>query len=329
MAETPASTPLENSAPSPAPRQQELWVVAGLAVAALICVSGLAIALVVLLGRSQGASAPIQISNIGNSAPAAVEPAPRTAPAAAAGIQRPYEPAKPQADRVSAMDRSQPALPGVLATPTITSGQRKVALTRADPASPPSPNIEPTPDPRKVFFRVRADAASLYRGEKALPMPVRYNADAQGRVKGVFAAREAAGPDAAKFSYAQDVPFVEAGVRGQSLDVQLGTPRKTAAVDGFRAPKEFQFFTAKLTIANQGTQAVPLSVGNVEVCDTDGVCYLANPELVVGAWPEAPLAPGAQIAAELSFLVPESSPLKELSVQEGPGQSARVPLQAR
>ncbi len=317
----PQNSPTTES-PSRPKAGQEFWALAALGSAALICLSLLAVALaVVLRGNSGGTAAPVQnIANIGTTAP--------NPGVNAGGIQRPAEPTKPQSERASAMDRTQPALPGVVATVTPQGGLRKMALTRADPPSPPSPSILPTPDPRKVFFRVRADAASLYQGQKALPMPIRYAPDAHGKVAEVFASHEPAKTDP-RFSYAPDVAFTESGVRGHSLDLQLTQPRKTSSVDGFRAPQGFQFFTAKLRMGNQGAQPVAVRVDDLEVHDADGVRYLVNPELVVGAWPAPALAPKAEALVEVSFLVPESSPLKELAVQEAPGQWALVPLQAR
>jgi hypothetical protein len=324
MADTPES-PTPPIAPSPK-LGQEFWALVALGAVALICFTLLAVGLALILSRNAAAPAPIQISNIGNSA----------APAAAAaqgmpGIQRPSEPVKPQSERASAMDRTQPALPGLLASPTPPSSQRQVAFTRADPPSPPSPPL-PTPQPvsdaHKIYFRVRADPTNLYGGQKALPMPVRYVAGIDGKVNGVFASKDVSA-SADRFSYSPDVPFAESGVRGAVLDIQLSQPRKTSSVDGFRAPKGFQFFTAKFHISNEGANAAALKVDDLEVHDSDGLRYLANPELVVGRWPDPSLAPAAVLDAEMSFLVPETSPLKEIAVQEAPGQMAVVPLQAR
>ena len=319
----------KSETPSPMPRQsREFWAVIAIVVVAFVCLTLLGVGLIFVLSRTGGSNSPVQnISNIGTVPP---PPAPTPVP----GIHRPYDAAKGQNERASAMDRTQPALPGLLASPTPQSGQRKLALTRADPPSPPSPALLPTPDPKKVYFRVRADPNSLYGGQKPLPMPVRYAPDAHGKVTAVFASREpaaaaAATPDTERFSYAPDVSFAESGIRGHALDIQLGKPRKTASVDGFRAPKGFQFFTTSVHISNQGAQPVVLRVDDLEVHDTEGLRYLPNPELVVGAWPAPSLAPAAELQADLSFLVPESSPLKELTVLEAPGQWAQVPLQAR
>ena len=329
MADSP--TPSSNtespaSVQTPRPKMgQEFWALIALGIAALICVTLLGVAMAFLL---RGNSVPnISVGNV-NTAPAPVVAAP-VAPVAPSGIQRPSEPAKPKDERASAMDRTQPALPGVLATPTPPGGQRQIAVNRADPPSPPSPSPQPTADARRVFFRMRADPNSLYGGQKPLPMPVRYSPDLHGKVSEVYAARDGAQTDAERFSYAPDVAFAESGVRGVALDIQLSNPRKTASVDGFRAPKGFQFFTAKVRVSNQGSQPVVLKVDDLEIHDADGLHYLANPELVVGEWPSPSLAAGAEVQAEMSFLVPESSPLKEMAVQEAPGQQALVPLQAR
>src|SRR5262249_7631956 len=149
---------------------------------------------------------------------------------------------------------------------------------------------------------------------------VRYSPDIHSNVAAVFAAKEPPKADP-RFSYSPDVAFAESGSRGKSLDLQLSNPRKTSAVDGYRAPKDFQFFSAKLSMKNQGAQPVALRLDDLEVHDADGVRYLANPELLVGAWPEPTLGAGAEAQLELSFLVPESSPLTELAVQEAPGQA--------
>lgn len=327
MADSP--TPSSNSEnPNPRPKMgQEFWALIALGIAALLCVTLLAVALAYLL---RGNSTPT-LSNVGNvTMPAvAAAPAPAPAPALPSGIQRPYEPAKPKAERESAMDRTQPALPGVLASPTPQGGKRQIALTRMDPPSPPSPSPQPTADPKRVFFRMRADPNSQYVGVKPLPMPIRYSPDLHGKVSEVYASRETAKPDTERFSYSPDVAFTESGVRGSALDIQLSAPRKTSSVDGFRAPKGFQFFTAKFRVSNQGSQPAVLKVDDFEIHDSEGVRYLANPELVIGTWPAPSLGAGAEMQAELSFLVPEQSPLKELAVQEAPGQTALVPLQAR
>jgi hypothetical protein len=200
--------------------------------------------------------------------------------------------------------------------------EHRTARQLVDPISPPSPATG------QVFFRLRAEPASHYTGNKALPMPVRYSPDIHGNVAAVFASQDSAKADP-RFSYAPDVAFTESGSRGKSLDLQLSNPRKTSAVDGYRAPKDFQFFSAKLRIANQGSQPVALKLDDLEIHDADGVRYLANPELLVGSWPEPSLGAGAEAQLEVSFLVPEASPLTELAVQEAPGQALLLPLQAR
>jgi hypothetical protein len=319
MADAPNSPNTES--PSAPKRGQEFWAVVVLGVTALVCFSLMAVGLALILGR--GNSAP-SISNnpVINMAPPVVAPQAGTL-APPTGIQRPSDAVRPQNERIPAMDRMQPALPGAvgeLASPA----RRKAALNRADPPALPSP---PSPEARKVFFRVRIDPATLHPGSR-LPMHLPYEPDAQGNAAVVAVSREPEKVDE-RFSYTADVPFAESGIRGQSLDLQLTQPRKTATVDGFRAPKGFQFFTAKLHIRNQGAQPVALRVDDLEVHDAEGVRYLANPDLVVGTWPAPSMAPSAEAEVELSFLVPEESPLKELAVQEAPGQVALVPLQAR
>ena len=321
MAESPSSSTAEGPK-----RSQEFWAVAALGVAAVVCLSLLAVSLVLILSRNSApaaAQAPIQFSNFGN----VVSPQPVAAasPSAAKdGIHRGDE----QSARAAAMDHTQGALPGQAPVPLPDWSRRKLALTRADPPSPPSPQNIINPD--KVFFRVRENPASYYQGQAPLPMPIRYAPDAQGKVAQVFAAKDAAATaDADRFSYTADVPYSDSGIRGESLDLQLTQPRKTASVDGFRAPKGFQFFTAKLSLANQGAQPLHLSVDDLEVHDEDGVRYLVNPELVFGSWPDPALAAGASTQVELSFLVPEEAPLKEMAVQEAPGHVVLVPLQSR
>jgi hypothetical protein len=305
MAEEPSSS---SSVPSPR-RGQEFWAIVTLGVTALICFGLMAIGLALIFSR--GAAPSINNSTVVNAA------GPATAPALTpTGIRRPSEPSEQMA----------PALPGAKLGGLPAQGvQRKIAITRADPPSPPSP---PTTDPRRVYFRVRSQPAGLFPSNDAPPMPVRYAPDMRFNVAAVYASPEPEKKDE-RFSYTPDVVFTESGTRGQSLDLQLTQPRKTAAVDGYRAPKGFQFFTAKLHVGNQGAQPVALKVDDLEVHDAEGVRYLANPELVVGVWPSPSLAPKASLDVEISFLVPEESPLKELAVQEAPGQTALVPLQAR
>lgn len=322
MAETPDSPKVESLVASK--RSQEFWALIVLGATVLVCFTLMAIGLAMVLTRSGGGSS-INNAPVINVAPAVapvvVQPTP--------GIQRPYDSAKSKNERASAMDRTQPALPGVLATPTPNGGQRKLAFTRADPPSPPSPALQPTVDPKRVNYRERADPDMIYKGQKPLPMPVRYSPDSKVKALEAFAAPDPAVPDPQRFSYAPDVAFAESGIRGQSLDLQLSSPRKTSTVNGLRAPKGFQFFTAKLRILNQGAQPVVLRVDDLEIHDAEGVGYLANPELVMGALPEPSLTAGAEAQVELSFLVSDSVPLKELAVQEAPGQMALVPLQAR
>jgi hypothetical protein len=302
MAEAPDSSDIASSAGK---RGQEFWAIAALGVTAIVCFSLMAIGLALIFSR--GASAP----SINNSTIVNAAPAPATANSGA-GIQRPSEPAKAP---------SHPTLPGgALTVGNAGGGQRAVAMNRADPPSPPSS------DPRRQFSRVRADPSSLYP-DKRLPMRMPYAPDAHGSVAAIVDGQP--GQTDERFSYAPDVSFAESGVRGQSLDLQLTQPRKTATMGGFRALKGFQFFSAKLRIVNQGAQPVVLHLDDLEVHDAEGVRYLANPELLVGTWPEPSLAPSTEFEVELSFLVPEESPLKELAVQEAPGQTALVPLQAR
>lgn len=322
-----AETTQETAKPEgPRPRT-ELWAIVAVAGAALICVCALAVALALILGRNSGATPQIQANPIINLAPPAA-PAPPPAPAAAiqrpaAAIQRPAEPAKAQAQRSSAQDQIQAALPGVLATPTPSVAKREKQLKREEISAPPSPPFAtptagPTPvPPHRVFFRVRTDAASLYKGDKPLAFPVRYSADAKGRVAQVFAVPISG---VAGVSMAVDVPYLDSAAKDAGLDLKLSSPRTTGFLDGYRAPEGYRFFAAQLEIANQGQTALAFDSDAFDVRDAEGVPYLSNPELDAGLPTEA-LSPGNSVKLTLSFLVPDDAALKSLAVLSPAGMT--------
>jgi hypothetical protein len=159
------STEEELSKPERTHARTELWILAAVAGSAIVGVCVLAVALALILGKGSF----IQVNpTISATLPASAPAAPASALTAP---QRYSAPADPLAQRSSAQDRVQPALPGVLASPTPQSGRRGAELVRADSAAPPSPAFPPaTRVPTQPLQRVQS-AAGAYAGNRALPMP--------------------------------------------------------------------------------------------------------------------------------------------------------------
>lgn len=309
MAET-----TEGSAKPESPRpRQEIWVVAALAGTALVCLSALAMALVFILGRSNAAPAST-VQNMGNPVIniGAMAPAP-------ASIQRPSEPAKPQANRNAAQDVAAAALPGVLATPTAVAGKREKQLVRAETASVPAPSF-PTPVVA-TKYRVRGDAPNLYTGDKALPFPIRY---AAGEKKDQPAEVVFGKAPEGVSTLPADVVYSDAGVSAGGLDVQLSHPRKTMVGGAYRAPEGFWFFTTDIRVENKGQSAVAVAPLNFVLHDAEDAKSMGLPEWSSGL-PEAPLQTGAVAEGTLSFLAYDGIELKEL-VLAGPDQPVLIPL---
>ncbi|HTB34017.1 MAG TPA: hypothetical protein VK842_04090 [bacterium] len=297
-------------------RGGELWVLAALAAAGLLCVCGLAVSLVLILGRgSAGAGNQVNpVINVG------VAP---TVPAAPSGPSRDV-PAKPQAERDAAQDVRASALPGVLATPTPVKLQREKELVRAETQPPPSPPFPPAdpsrplPGGKLIYLRVRSVGDTSYKGQQALPMPIRYSPDATGKVDKVFAspapaAAAAAGPaDLAPPTQT----FADTSADQAGWGLTLSNAHATPALDGYRAPDGFRFFTARVHAVNQGQSPAGLQADNFEIRDADGVRYLSNPELNAG-FPADDLAAGAGADLTLSFLVPDSAELRALALLTG------------
>jgi hypothetical protein len=211
---------------------------------------------------------------------------------APAGIVRPAEPAPAQAQAQRAVAQEPP--PGQAGLPT--------------PAS-------------RVPLRVREQVFAPGTGKSPLPMPVRYRADTQGRVEGVFASRQDANAPAAP-----DRSYADSGTSGAQMELQLLQPRSTQALKGYRAPQGFSFFTGRVQLRSRAAQALALDLGAFEVRDNDGAAYLANPELSAPLPPE--LAPGQMAEVELSFLVSDQAGLSALVLQTG-GAPLQIPLARR
>lgn len=287
--------------------RNETWVIAALAAAGLACVSLVAVALVLILRQPSGANAaPITASPVINIQNGPSAPTP--------GIVRPSEPAKPQATRSSAQDRVQPALPGRLAPIGGVVRADQQVNDQAAKATLPSPD-------KKIFLRVRGEGLPPTSGRAPLPMPVRYRADAQGQVESVFASR-----GAANAPLPPDRPYADASSSDAQMELQLLQPRSTSALDGFRAPEGFAFFTAKLGLHNKGAQSAALDLGALEIRDADGAVYLANPELSGKLPPQLPA--GEKAEASVSFLVSDQSPLAAFALRLGDG-SVLIPLSRR
>lgn len=285
----------------------ETWVIAALAAAGLACVSLVAVALVLILRQSAPApTAPVTASPVINI---------QTAPAPSPGILRPSEPAKPQANRGSAQDPVHNALPLKLNTQGSVSRADQQAEGEAARASLPSPDA-------KVFLRVRGQAPAPALAQAPLPMPVRYRGDAQGVVGTIYASRLSA--DA---PLKPDRPYADTGSSGETYDLQLSQPRSTQALGGFRSPEGFSFFTAKLTVRNRSAKPAPLDLGALELRDSEGTVYLANPELS-GTLP-VELVPGGEASTELCFLASDQGELNALALRSESGAPVLLPLARR
>lgn len=295
-------------------KPSETWVLAMVAAAALACISLVAVALVLILrsGGPRGGEqptvnfAPVITGNGVVSAPPAAAPTP--------GITRPAEPAKPQANRGAAEDLFAHAVPGKLET----SGGR---VERVDQQvnNDAAKGALPAPD-KKVFLRVRGEVPAPQLGRAPLPMPVRYRADATGNVDQVFASRLSADTP-----LPPDTLYGETGAAGAQWDLQLTDVKATHAVDGFRAPEGFVFFTATMQLRAKGSAVAP-DLGSIEVRDAEGTAYLPNPELS-GALPTN-FAAGQQSSSGLAVLVSEQAPLSALVLNTG-DSPLTLPLAAR
>lgn len=263
-------------------------LLAGLAAAGLACVSLVAVAMALILRQ------------------------PPAAPAVTANPVINIQPAQPAlAVNRPSVGEPVPAVPAGPAAP--------VPPRRADAQGGPAAGAAlPAPD-QKVFLRVRGDAAPTHPGGGPLPMPVR--ADAQGRVAGVYASRQAANAP-----LPPDRPYADSGASGARWDLEMLQPRSTQALQGFRAPQGFSFFTARLRVRNRSAQPQALDLGAFEVRDSGGAVYLANPELS-GPLP-GQMGPGQQAEAGISFLVSDASPLSALALRDE-GAAVLVPLARR
>lgn len=295
--------------PNEASKQRpETWVIAAVAAAALLCVTLVAVALAAILVRGgAGSGAPVNANPV-----ITINTAPPSAPSN--GIVRPSEPAKPQATRSSAQDIRQAALPGTQGKPGADQLERADPQARPDAAKRSLPSGDP-----KVFLRVRGDAPSLYRGQSALPMPVNYRADADGKVQAVYASRIPANKPLPPDQSYQVKSVSQAGV-----ELQIQGARSTSSMDGYTAPEGFQFFTGKLRVQNKSANAIRVGADEIELHDQDGAVYLANPELSQGL-PTSPLPAGESAEATISVLVGASSPLTSLALNSGQG-SIVLPL---
>jgi hypothetical protein len=299
-------------------RGGELWVLAALAAAGLLCVCGLAVALVLILGRgSAGAGNQVNpVINVGVPSTAAAQPVP-------GGPSRDL-PAKPQAERDAAQDVRASALPGVLATPTPVKLQREKELVRAETQAPPSPAFPPAdpsrplPGGKLIYLRVRSVGDTTYNGQQALPMPIRYSPDATGKVDKVFASPAAALPGGAVPSGPSDLApptqtFANTSAEQAGWGLTLSNAHATPALDGYRSPDGFRFFTAHVHAINQSKSPAGLVADSFEIRDSDGVRYLSNPELNAGFPPDV-LPSGAAADLTLSFLVPDSAELRSVAL---------------
>jgi hypothetical protein len=271
--------------------KQETWIVGLVAMAGLACIGLVAVALVMILKQGGPMTA---------AAPAGVTASPviniQTGPAAApAGIVRPAEPAKPQANREAAQNALAAALPDKFQP----SGP---SVARADkPAGADASKLAlPAPD-KRAGVTVRGEVPAPQQARNPQPMPVRYRSTADGTVETLYAPRVTASTP-----LPPDKLFAESGSSGDNWDLSLIEPRSTYAIDGYRAPEGFAFFTATLVLRAKGNGVVP-DLGALEVRDSEGTAYLANPELS-SALPTN-MAAGQEAKGTVAVLISEQAPL--------------------
>jgi hypothetical protein len=285
-------------------KRTESWVVAAVAVVALLCVTLLAMAVLSLPGRGSSSSvspaaSPASVINqyINTVAPAATPAGSATALPSVGAIER----SKAVDTRV---ERSLPIEKlGALPSRAAPEGRGQTL---------PSPE-------KKIFLRVREPAPQLYGGKAALPMPVVRARMVDGAA--VYASTQApANP-------APDLAYADGGARGADLELTIDNPRSTGHLQGYYAPEGFTFFTGKLSVRNLGAQPVMLDLGAFELRDAEGTPYLANPELSE-FFQEGPLASGGVFRTTLSFLVSTAVPLQAL-VLSTPDASVSLPLHRR
>ena len=337
--------------------QTELWVLAAVAAAALLCVSALAVALALILGKGSL----IQVNPVING----------TAPTPAVSAV-PDSP-KPMANRTWNQEKVPDAFPAAPLSP-LGARERQVAV-RADNASPPSPPFA-TPQP-KVY--VREEAPSFYAGDHALPMPpVRHRVDppvfsltpagaspASASQAPAAMAPPSAAPTPQRTALVRSAPAAPAALptlvpatlapavakaaptappaaappapvgkgmgtfaggvgQGALAELRLLDARSTDALAGFSAPKGNLFFVAHVLITNKGGAALSVDSGAFDLRDADGNSYMANPEADASQVPP-PVQSGAKSEMTVSFPVPDDVELRSLALVL-PSETDLIPL---
>lgn len=269
-------------------RSHDAWLVGAVALGAILAVSVVAVALVVLLGPK----APQALPAINN----------------------------------STTNNFQLPSKGEASAPNQPSTQRKTALNRADPSSPPFSKL--SSNAPRVYLRLQAAPIGAGSTQGPLPMPVRYSTDAQGRVGGIYASVPGGGADEAAFSYLPDKVFADARVQAAALELSLSELRKTSTWGPYRAPKDFQFFAVKVAARNPGRAPLQFNADDFEVRDSDGLRYLPTKELLDRFFAGS-LAPSGSASFEVAFLVPAEAPLSALQARVPGGGVVQAKLNAR
>ena len=174
----------------------------------------------------------------------------------------------------------------------------------------------------KVQFRVRGLPGGPVNMKGPVPFRMRqYQAAADGRVVTVYADKPVVGQkDAdAVYSFLPDVSFSPSASKGKGISVNVVAPRKSAMVNGLRAPKGYQFLVAELLVSNFGSESLALDPEAFEVRDKEDISYLVNPELLGAGFPRQPLPGGAQASFQIAFLVPADATLVSLVTTEPDG----------
>jgi hypothetical protein len=139
-------------------------------------------------------------------------------------------------------------------------------------------------------------------------MPLRYRADADGKVESVYASRRPADKP-----LPPDQAYKAQAVSQIGVDLQVLDARSTATLDGFYAPEGFLFFTGKLQVLNKADAPVQVGLTDVAVKDLEGSAYLPNAELS-GGLPTAALNKGQGVEARIAILYSTQSPLQALAL---------------
>ncbi len=278
-------------------RSQDAWLVATVALGAIVAVSLVAVFLVIFLSK-----APSQVpASINNST--------------TNNFDLPSKTDKTGLQRTVAGDGA-----------ANSASLRRAPLNRSDPDSPPFTKLDANAP--RVYLRMHAAPVGGASTRGPLPMPVRYVADSSGQVGDVYASVPGSGVDNPAFSYLPDKNYSDTVVRGAALELSFSQARKTSTWGPYRAPKDFQFFAAKVKTRNTGRVALAFHPDDFEIRDNEGLRYLPANEILDRFFGKE-LAPGATSEFDLAFLVPAEAPVATLLAKVLGGGVVQARLDAR